>query len=263
MVEPYIRKVVLIGAGKLATKFGIACKETGFDILQVYNRTPTAGEVLATTLSSEYINDLRLISADADLYCIAVTDSVIEDITSQLHLIDKPVVHFSGTLDIDVLKSCSHLYGALYPPQTFLKDSVINFKAIPFCIEANCAESETVLRSFASSLSDNVITVTFQQRKIIHLSAIFASNFTNLMYSISEQLLKTSGLSMNLLQPLIKQTALNASCEDIFGKQTGPAIREDFEVIQTHLELLANDPEYKTIYQLLSDQIIKQKYREG
>jgi predicted short-subunit dehydrogenase-like oxidoreductase (DUF2520 family) len=147
----------------------------------------------------------------------------------------------------------------IYPPQTFTGHPLLRFRTVPLCIEASSEKNLLTLKTFAGTLSEKVYNLNSGQRKILHLAAVFASNFTNFMMSISQELLLEKGLDFGILEPIIRQTARNASSGDIFGMQTGPAVREDRETIRQHLEMLANHPDYKEIYDLITRKIIERK----
>jgi predicted short-subunit dehydrogenase-like oxidoreductase (DUF2520 family) len=251
----------MIGAGKLATNLAFTLKKKGFTILQVYNRSPEAGMKLADMVSSSYIGDLKELSGKADLYALAVSDAALNEVSARIRLKDQLVIHFSGTAEMGLLKDSSANYGVLYPPQTFTLHESAGFLNIPLCIEANNSGSEKNLADFAALLSDKIFRVSTGQRRAIHLSAIFAGNFTNFMYSIAEDLLAGNNLPMTLLEPIIEKTKANAGRNNIFGLQTGPAIREDLEMIKTHLELLSGKPEFREIYRLISESIINYKHQ--
>jgi predicted short-subunit dehydrogenase-like oxidoreductase (DUF2520 family) len=254
------QKIAVIGAGKLATNFAFTLKKKGFTILQVYNRTREPGMELARKVSSPYIDDLRYLTDKADLYALAVSDSALQEISGRIRLKNQMIVHFSGTADISILQDASSNYGVLYPPQTFTKQALTGFLNIPLCIEANNRVSEKKLSAFASTISDKIFKVNFSQRKIIHLSAIFAGNFTNFMYSIAEDLLAGYNLPMTLLEPIIEKTRANANQENIFSLQTGPAFREDFKMIEAHLDTLSDRPEFREVYRIISESIINYKH---
>jgi predicted short-subunit dehydrogenase-like oxidoreductase (DUF2520 family) len=93
------------------------------------------------------------------------------------------------------------------------------------------------------------------QRKHIHLAAVFACNFSNYMYSIANDILKADGISFDILNPLILECASKALDLNPREAQTGPAKRNDQNIIQHHLELLNNLPDYREIYEILSRQI--------
>ena len=255
-----IRKIVLIGAGKLATNFAFTLKKKGYSILQIYNRNEKAGKKLSDSVSASFITNLNDLSLEADLYALAVSDSAIREVAEQIHLKDQLIIHFSGTEEIGILKDSSLNYGVLYPPQTLTKRNKHGFLDIFLCCEANNPESDRRLSWFAGTISDKIYSVNSYQRKIIHLSAIFAGNFTNFMYAVAEDLLKKNDLPMDLIKPIIKKTALNARHRNIFGSQTGPAIREDMAILKSHLEILSDKPEFREIYRHISENIIKYKH---
>ena len=254
------QSISFIGAVKLASHLAFAFKERGYRFLQVYNRSSANGLKLASSLDCEYISDIKSLSDQADIYCITLSDSVIEEFSKKLQLNNKLVVVFSGTLDIDLLRQCSGNYGVIYPPQTFSGGKPVNFQNIPLCVDGNNNESLGMLLALAGSVSSKVFQVTLEQRQILHVAAVFASNFTNFLHSSAEKLLKDHGLPHDLLGPLVAKTAENFSSDEIFALQTGPAIREDYAVLKLHEHLLEAYPEFQKIYQLLSSSIIHQKH---
>jgi predicted short-subunit dehydrogenase-like oxidoreductase (DUF2520 family) len=256
-----IRRIVIIGAGKLATNFALTLKKKGFTILQVYNRSKIPGAELAAKVSSSFIDDLNHLSEEGDLYALAVSDTALRKIADRIRLSNQLIIHFSGTVEMDVLSNSSKNFGVLYPPQTFTMRHTTGFVNIPLCIEAGNSESEKKLEAFASDLSDKIFKISSSQRKFIHLSAIFAGNFTNFMYSIAEEILASNNLPMSLMEPIITKTKSNVKQKNIFRLQTGPAIREDMEMIRAHLALLSDTPEFSEIYRLLSESIIKYKHK--
>jgi predicted short-subunit dehydrogenase-like oxidoreductase (DUF2520 family) len=262
MTSHTVQKIVLIGAGRLATNFAFSLRKKNFRILQVYNRTREPGLRLANQVSSLFIHDIKDISPQADLYAIAVSDQVLMEVAQQIRLKNQLVIHFSGTADLALLDPCSSNTGILYAPQTFTYNRKGGFLGIPLCIEARNDRSRKTLADFASVLSDNIYHVGSAQRRALHLSAIFAGNFTNFMYAIAEEILKEADLPMTLLEPIIKKISAGAAKKDIFLRQTGPAIREDHTTIRDHLRILSEKPEFRDIYQLLTESIIHYKHRK-
>ena len=256
-------EIVIIGAGRLATHLGLAFFRQGLKVAQIYNRTADKGLKLAQRLGASFTNDLSEVSLNADLYILAVSDSVLEDLSSRLRLQDKLVVHTSGTMGMAILTPVSSNIGVFYPVQTFSHNRRINFRKIPVCIEGNTASSERQLGMLAGKITDNVQHLNSDQRRILHLGAVFSSNFTNFLYTVTEELLLEHDISLTLLEPLILQTARNVKQGKVFQSQTGPAVRGDEKVLDKHRMMLADHPEYLTIYNLISDNIIKHKLLYG
>lgn len=252
-------KISIIGSGNLATQLGLALYKEGYLISQVYSRNKKNAETLSKKLRAKAIVDLKKLSADSSIYIIAVKDDAIESVAKQLKLKDQIVVHTSGSVSMDVLKKTSKNYGVFYPLQTFSKEKQTSFKTIPICIEANNSNTSTALQYFAKSISSNVQKVNSEQRKKIHLAAVFACNVSNHMDTIAERLLAKDKLSLDLLKPLIEETANKIKENKPSKIQTGPAVRNDKKTMDAHLKLLKKEKDLKKMYSLLSESIMKIK----
>jgi predicted short-subunit dehydrogenase-like oxidoreductase (DUF2520 family) len=255
-----IRTISMIGAGRLATSLGTELREKGFQFVQVMNKTEEKGRRLAELLHAQfaqYPSDL----SPADLYIISVADEALPEICNNLRYLEGIVAHTSGTIPLDAIHQCSQRTGVLYPPQSFPLEKAVSYRGVTFCVEGSDPQTEQDLFEVAERISGKVARVRSEQRLWLHLSAAFASNFPNFMYAVAEELMKNSGLDMEILLPLINETAAHARSKDIFSLQTGPAAREDQNVIGKHLQLLKDFPEYKEIYQVMTSSIIKQKHR--
>jgi predicted short-subunit dehydrogenase-like oxidoreductase (DUF2520 family) len=250
-----IQKIVLIGAGSVATHLGVAFLKTGRKIQQVYSRTEESAKHLSERLNAESTSDMNKIYREADLYLISVADGAVEEIAGKLQLDKKLIVHTSGSLPMDILSKSTKNYGVLYPLQTFSKTREADLSIVPICIEANSADNLQKIEQLAKELSAKVVVVDSEKRKIIHLAAVFACNFSNFMYDISDKILEDNNLDFELLRPLILETAIKVQ-EFKPGKvQTGPAIRGDEEILKKHVRLLKEYPEYQKIYDMLSEGI--------
>lgn len=250
------KKIILIGAGNVATHLGLAFKKSKHTILQVYSPTKRSANALASILNAKPVTDLKKIDQDGDIYIIAIKDDVIIHVVKQLRLKDKIVVHTSGSTPMDILKNTSKNYGVFYPLQTFSKSKKIEFKNIPICLEASNADTYKALDSIANGISDTVRKVNSKQRKAIHVAAVFACNFSNHLYAIAEQILKENKLSLDILKPLIQETADKIKNNSPLKMQTGPAKRGDKKIMDAHLKMLAEKKEYQQLYKLLSQSII-------
>ncbi len=258
-----IKNIVVLGAGNVASHLSKALNAKGLTIVQLYNRTEESGKRLARLLGASYTNTIQQIIPDADLYILALSDNALPELASQIRVRKGIVVHTSGSVGLDVLQNTSTQIGVLYPLQTFREGKQISFDRIPICIEGNKPGVEKRLVKLAEQLSSNVQIINSRQRKMLHLTAVFAGNFTNYLYTIAQDLLQQYDLPFELLKPLIKQTAANVRHSDLFSLQTGPAVREDTAIIEEHLGLLANEKAYKDIYDLISKQIIQHKHQHG
>lgn len=253
-------KVVMLGAGNLATHLSKALQNAGFDIVQIYSRSECSAKELADLLQTQYITNIDQILSDASLYIISVSDDAIHEVAVQLPLSGQLVVHTAGSIPIDVLSGKLQNYGVLYPLQTFSKSRPIDFTEIPIFLEANSLDNLEQLKQIAGKISSKVYQATSEERKYLHLAAVFGCNFVNYLYNVSAQIAQREGFDFGILSPLILETASKAiSSGNPQMIQTGPAIRNDQKVMLKHLELLANHPEWQKIYALLSQCIGQQK----
>ena len=117
-------KIVLIGAGNVATNLGFALGKAKQEIVQVYSRTEKAAHELAEMLHAEYTTSIQDVSADADLYILSVKDDALPVLIPQLckGKEDKLFVHTAGSVSKDVFKGYAQHYGVFYPMQTFSKE---------------------------------------------------------------------------------------------------------------------------------------------
>lgn len=253
-------KIILIGAGNVATHLGMALKNAGNEILQVYSKTENSASFLARTLDTRFTTKVSEIDPNADLYVLSVSDDYVDQVLDKITFKDKLVVHTSGFLPMDILKQSSDNYGVFYPLQTFSKERSVDMKNVPICIEANSPMNLDKIRRIAQQISNDVRQINSEQRKVLHLSAVFACNFPNFMYTIAQKILQNQDLDFNMLKPLILETAQKVQELDPAIAQTGPAIRGDKKVIASHMELLKGYPGYQKLYQIISEQIIN--YRE-
>jgi predicted short-subunit dehydrogenase-like oxidoreductase (DUF2520 family) len=252
-----INKVVILGAGNLATQLGIALNDAGVNILQVYSRTIQSASALADKVNSTAITEIRSLAKNADLYICAISDNALESVLDQIPIPIGDVVHTAGSIPMDIFDDYTECYGVFYPLQTFSKNRKVDFSNIPICIESNNLGLQSDLMELAKRISNNIHLIDSEQRKQLHLSAVFTCNFANHMYSIGQKLLEEKDVDFDLLKPLIQETADKIQELDPISSQTGPAIRFDKEIMAKHENELKDLPDFQKIYRFVSESIFK------
>ncbi|SDQ80335.1 Rossmann-like and DUF2520 domain-containing protein [Flagellimonas zhangzhouensis] len=248
--------VVILGTGNLAKHvFGAFSKSGKVQVVQLVGRNQESLKDFATqtTTSDDFYSIL-----DADVYVIAVKDDAIAEVSSYLKDKKGIVVHTSGVVEMSAIEPENR--GVFYPLQTFTKGKAVDFSTIPICIEADAPQSLETLRILAETISEKVHEIDSEQRKKLHLAAVFVNNFTNYLYGVGEEICLEEGLPFDLLQPLIMETAEKVQTLSPKEAQTGPARRNDEKSMASHLELLKNE-KHIAIYKLLSE-AIKQAYEK-
>jgi predicted short-subunit dehydrogenase-like oxidoreductase (DUF2520 family) len=252
-----IMRITIIGSGNVATHLAAAFKNAGHSIVQVFSRDIHNALLLAYHVKAEAIDNLEQINPETRLFVIAVKDDAIEQVAAELAKYNKPVVHTSGAVSLQVLQKYVQNAGVFYPLQTFSKTRELDFNRVPLCIEGTDEQMTSMLNELAFTISQQVYRVDSSQRKTLHLAAVFANNFPNYLYHVSQQLLAEKHLPFDLLRPLILETA--GKVQELLpgDAQTGPAARNDEKTMASHLAELQEKPELQEIYKLLSQGIIK------
>lgn len=250
--------IVLIGTGNVARHLYDAFGNTDFfKVIQVAGRNRKALDYFKPrTATSTNFRDL----ADADIYIIALSDDAISTVSEKLIIKNKLLVHTSGSVHIEALPETNRT-GVLYPLQSFTSDLPVTFKEVPICIEAGNGADLEILNKMASALSDRVYEISSEQRKSLHLAAVFVNNFTNHLYAIGEDICLENNLPFSILHPLVRETSKKIENVSPKDAQTGPARRNDTGTMEKHLDGLDNATRAE-IYSLMS-RSIRESYDSG
>lgn len=250
--------ISIIGAGNVGWHLAIALENAGHSVHEIYSQHPANAEALVGNLyQAEVLQSLDLVDSKASIFIIAVPDRIIPEIVEKLFVPeDSLVLHTSGTVSANVFEDTFENYGVLYPLQTFSKHKQVEFRQVPLCIEANYKANYKLLKSLANSLSDHVEKVDSEARKHLHLAAVFACNFTNHLYKITEDYLEEKKIDASLLFPLIEETTNKFMEIGPKAAQTGPARRSDISTMNAHLKVLTGHPEMARFYKLFSQSIL-------
>jgi predicted short-subunit dehydrogenase-like oxidoreductase (DUF2520 family) len=253
-------KVVIIGSGNVATVLGIRIAMAGHEIVQVFSRKRENAALLAGQLHCPYSTYWTQISQEAELYLVALSDGALLSIGESLSLPGKLVMHTAGAVSKDVLLPVSKNIGVLYPLQSLRKE-IRPFPPIPLLVDANTPVDKARIADFAGTLSGQVQEADDITRLKLHLGAVLVNNFSNHLYTLTEDYCRQEKIDFTLLLPIIQETASRLAHFLPRDTQTGPAIRGDGATIEKHLQLLHNYKNIKELYELFTHQI--QQYRTG
>ena len=249
-------KIVVVGAGNVATHLAKHLHRLGQTIVCVCSRTRESAENLASALGCGAITDLSLIPCDVDFVLIATTDSSIEHVSEVLPQTDAIVAHTSGSIPLDVL-SRNHRHAAvLYPLQTFSKDVAVDIRRVPFFIEASDAETLSGINKIARLFSENVLEADSTLRSRLHVAGVLSSNFTIYLLEMTRRVLAEHGLVLSTVRPLVEASIIKAFETSPLEALTGPARRGDRKVVESQSRSFTNDDD-RRIYDALSGAIIK------
>lgn len=241
-----IQSVTIIGQGNVATHYYNIMNEKGVKTKMISSRLPFQSE------------DLQ-----SDLIIIAVKDEAIEQVCNKLQIQypmskiqNQILVHTSGFVATSCLKKVSGNYGSFYPLQTLKKGIAVKFSSVPLCTWANNEESEVRLENLAKKLSDIHYNLDDNQRKTLHLAAVFANNFPNHLFGIAKSILDKENVPFSILFPLMDRTIQAVKQNNPFDIQTGPAFRRETSIMEQHKSRLSETE--RQIYDIISESIIKQ-----
>ncbi len=257
-----MKKIVCIGAGRLANQLMPALEEDGdCEVVQVYNRTAVPAELLSKKLhKASFTSVISEIDKDADIYFLAISDDAIPFVADQLMSIvpiDSIGVHCSGSLELDVLPF--ERKAGFYPLQSFSLNHEVSWRWIPLIITAPDEDTWLALDEIAGRLSSSVYRMTDEQKSVLHVAAVFANNFSNHMLTLAESICAEQNLPFEILKPLILETFSKAIVSGPRESQTGPAVRGDQKTIEKHLRILAGHEELTAIYKVITRSIVENK----
>ncbi len=248
--------ISIIGAGNVAWHLGAALKRHN-TIDAVYSRQLHHAQQLATITGGQAIDQPGQVPSCSDLYIMAVSDDVVTPLAEALPPLNGLVVHTSGSVPITSLERFER-HGVFYPFQTFSKQKAVCMEEVPILLEANNPSDLGLLGQLAASISKQVVEGSSEQRLQLHIAAVFACNFTNHLYGIASDILGKASLPFDLLHPLLHETTQKACSMDPHLAQTGPAVRGDGQVVNKHLMLLRDHPQWQQLYRLMSLDIASQ-----
>lgn len=252
----------IIGSGNVATQLAKALSQQGAHINGVFSRNKEHAEALAHAVNAGSATDNLGSIPHADVYVFALKDDVLASTINAFLQWHEPAgslfIHTAGCVDIGVFPK--HLKAAvLYPLQTISKSHDIDFSHVPLFIEGNCDATLAEVRDIANCISSVVTELSSEKRRVLHLAAVFANNFTNHCCTLAYELLKQNGIAPSCLTAIIDETANKLHHLPPTEAQTGPAVRWDEKIMAKHTELLQNNKELLAIYELMSQSIHKRK----
>lgn len=234
--------IVIIGKGNVATNLHYAFMKKGIACQMVSSR--------------EGLDQLP----QANVYIYAVRDEALAGVVAQVVGREKSLhLHTSGSMAMTVFGADKPHAGIFYPFQTFSKARLIeDFSTVPVFFEARGIDDISAVYSLALTITSHVYETSQHDRERLHVAGVYACNFTNLMYTMAAELLRNTHIPFSALLPLIDETAAKIHSLAPQDAQTGPARRNDENVMNHHISLL--NEEQRTVYKLLSEEIRKRNH---
>ncbi len=244
------------GAGRVA---GALCRKMyseGYKIELIVSESQKNGPSLADSCGASWSSEL-VFPESTDIIIVSVPDHRLIGVLEKLKCgPDTLVAHTTGSIGLDVFPEWLKNKGVLYPLQTFSINRKVIFNDLPFLLESSDEKSSAILENLSRSVGGKVYYVDNEHRKMLHLAAVFACNFTNHMLTAGKEIALKADFEFDVLVPLIEETFLKVMDNGPENSQTGPAMRNDENTIEKHKELLSFSPDLQRIYTEVTRSII-------
>ena len=245
-------KIVIIGSGNVGYHLAKAFQQNNIPVSQIFGRNESDLKFISDQLQIPFSTSQL---QDADLYLICVSDGSVGEVSRLITKENCLVAHTSGSLPKEILAG-NYRKASFYPLQTFSKSKNLDYKEIPFFVESEGEHDLELLKNIALKISKKVMVSTYEKRKYIHLTAVFACNFVNHLYARAKEISDSQEIPFDYFLPLIKETTQKIEILEPKLAQTGPAIRNDERVLKAHEELITDQEQLK-IYKIMNESIKK------
>jgi predicted short-subunit dehydrogenase-like oxidoreductase (DUF2520 family) len=245
----------LIGTGHMATFLVERLLAAGHRCTAVWGRNEAKARQFADRLQTSVAPSAQQCGSSAPVCLLAVGDAGIAPMAQSLRLPAQAVIHFAGSVSIDILAPVSPHHGVLWPVYSILSHDLPTHRNIPAGWEASGRQAAGAIAQIAASFTDQAFEANGDQRHWMHLCAVLGNNFINHLLAISQRLCSSHGLSFDQLRPLLEQTFGRALSGNPVALQSGPARRGDAPTLQRHHGMLASEPHWQQVYDALSASI--------
>ena len=225
------RRIAVVGAGRLGTILARELARAGHDALGPLSRDYAPAD-----------------AADAEVVLLCVPDREIGHAAAAWRARrgaggrEAFVGHCSGASGLDVLRDPDGTGGerfSLHPLMTFADAAVTpRWTGAAAAVAGSSASALAVAIALAEDLGLTPVSVADEDRVAYHAAASIASNFLVTLQSAAEALAATTGVSREMLAPLVRETVENWA-RDGAAALTGPIARGDEETVRRQHDAVA------------------------
>lgn len=274
-----MRKVSIIGAGRLGGSLAIALTRCGFSVDRLVTRDGTLNPDVSAAIASgvEVSAFSSLQSLDADVVIISVQDGEIDAVVQGLETklsSGTVVLHTSGSLSSAILAPLAETAGAsvgsMHPLISF-SDPVLGseqFSKGYFCVEGG-DRAVTTAQEMVKALGGTAFSIESGRKSLYHAAAVTACGHVVALLDIAFGLLAECGLSkedaQRALLPLVESTVRNLGTQSSEDALTGPFARADVSTVERNIEAVsgAGDEDALAVFLLLGERSVELARRKG
>lgn len=238
----------ILGGGRAAWAFGSAWKRIGWPLAGVWLRDESRSHI-AELLGTARVG-LADLAAESELLLVGVSDRAIEACANAIPETEALIFHASGSLLAQRGGFSLHPLKALPPvgEPGDLAGTLLVFEG----------EHRRTAKLVAMAIGARFCEIAPDRKALYHAAAVFGANYVAASVDIAQQLMTRVGLGdvREDLVALARSAIENWRRHDDARRFTGPAARGDAEVMQRHLDALADDPQLARIYELVAAHIL-------
>lgn len=249
-----IASIGIIGSGNTAWQLAHHFNKSGVPLKFIASRNKENAAELADKLGLRFYEISEIPKAEGLILC--VTDTAIEGVSKSLLGKSQWQAHCCGSIDINALAHGSR--GVFYPLQTMTKGRLLDAERIPICIEANNSKLENRLKHLAEMCGFKSFQLDSKKRADAHISAVMVNNFNNHILAHAFKWAEEKNIDKQVFKQLAYETIEKAFELGANKSQTGPARRNNTAIIDSHLEQLKDLPKSRSLYDFITNSIIKE-----
>lgn len=252
-------RVVIVGFGRLGGAIAIGLDRAGWDV-SVF---PRSGDAVRRAASFRIRladhDDLR----EADVCVLAVPDASVAQVTELLEDDLGPataLVHLSGALPLATFAKARtpRAFGSFHP-LVAVSDPRDELAGHAVAIASTAKALKAQLLEMAAALGLKPIEVPETGRAAYHAGAVLSAGLVVSLADAGVSALEHAGLdraaALDALLPLMRSALRGMESRGLEKGLTGPVVRGDVGVVQSHLEALP--PELGSLYRLLSRRALR------
>lgn len=243
----------IIGAGRLGKTLARLWQERGvFRIGAICNRSERSAREACAFIGSGTIARSIAELPDADCWLIASGDGQIAGIATELGRRlntmksggDAVVFHCSGAIGSEILSPCKPAALASAHPVHSFADPQQSLQALAGSSVALEGDPRAValLRQAFAALGCELLSISGEHKSLYHAGSVFACNYLSALMDLSLRTFAEAGINrgqaLQLLKPIVLQTAENNMQLGPEKSLTGPIARGDLQTVATQLNAL-------------------------
>lgn len=274
-----MRKIAVVGIGRLGGALAIALARKGLDVAYLIYRSHGTAAKVASEMPARpiLIGDIGDLAAhDPDLILITTGDPEIGPVVDELAKVlngKETILHTSGSLSSDILDGLSNIgcsIGSIHPLISIsdYSNGANSFEGAYFCVEGD-EIGNSIGVELSKTLGGNPFVVDPNKKALYHAAAVMACGHVTALIDMANTMMAKCGIEdgnvSKILLPLIESTMENIKKQGTAAALTGSFARADAGAVNRHINAIENEMDSETleIYRLLGDLSLKIAERNG